>query len=129
MRSPLPRDGKAFFAGGDLQTGPAQAIMAIAAGREAACSMERFLDGEDMAAGRKPLSVEDPEYRPIPQGITVAPRKSMPELAVIDRAGNFREVELGYDAPEGQGGSQPVPQLRLLLRMLPVRGGLQSRKR
>ena len=63
------RDG--VFAGGDLQTGPAQAIMAIAAGREAACSIERFLDGEDMAAGRKPLSVENPEYRPIPQDITV----------------------------------------------------------
>ena len=43
------------FAGGDLQTGPAQAIMAIAAGREAACSIQRFLDGEDMAAGRKPF--------------------------------------------------------------------------
>ena len=26
----------------------------------------------------------------------------MPELPVIDRAGNFREVELGYDEPEGQ---------------------------
>ncbi|EFK07878.1 CoB--CoM heterodisulfide reductase iron-sulfur subunit A family protein [delta proteobacterium NaphS2] len=94
------RDG--VFAGGDLQTGPAQAIMAIAAGREAACSIERFLDGADMAAGRKPLSVENPEYRPIPEDIPSEPRKSMPELPVTDRAGNFREVELGYEESEGQ---------------------------
>ncbi len=94
------RDG--VFAGGDLQTGPAQAIMAVAAGREAACSIERFLDGEDMAAGRKPLSVENPEYCPIPEDMPSAPRKSMPELPVTDRAGNFREVELGYGEPEGQ---------------------------
>ncbi len=90
------------FAGGDLQTGPAQAIMAIAAGREAACSIERFLDGEDMTAGRQPLALEDPEYRPIPEDMAAAPRKPMPELPVPDRAGNFLEVELGYEEPEGQ---------------------------
>jgi len=90
------------FAGGDLQTGPAQAIMAVAAGREAAFSIERFLDGEDMAAGREPLSVDTPDWRPVPQNIPSEPRKSMPELPVTDRAGNFQEVELGYAEPEGQ---------------------------
>ncbi len=94
------------FAGGDLQTGPAQAIMAVAAGREASCSIERFLDGQDMAAGRKPITVDTPEWRPIPQNIPLEPRKAMPELPVTDRAGNFQEVELGYEEPEGQNEAQ-----------------------
>ncbi len=90
------------FAGGDLQTGPAQAIMAIAAGREAACSIERFLNGADMAEGREPLLPEMPEYRPIPALMPAARRETMPELPVPDRAGNFREVELGYGEQQGQ---------------------------
>ena len=91
-----------IFAGGDLQTGPAQAIMAIAAGREAACSIERYLDGADMAKGREPLAPEMPEYRPIPPALPLEPRKTMPELPIPDRAGNFREVELGYGETQGQ---------------------------
>ncbi len=94
------------FAGGDLQTGPAQAIMAIAAGREAACSIERFLDGEDMAEGRKPLVTDTPDYRPIPKNMPLESRKPMPELPVSNRAGNFQEVELGYQETEGQQEAQ-----------------------
>ena len=59
------RDG--VFAGGDLQTGPWIAIGAVAAGREAAESIVRYLDGRDMAEGRKPASNENPIYRPIPE--------------------------------------------------------------
>ena len=86
------------FAGGDLQTGPAQAIMAIAAGREAACSIERFLDGEDMAAGRNTLAPGKPRIPPhIQRHDPLAPRKPMPELPLsLIASGNFREVELGY---------------------------------
>jgi heterodisulfide reductase subunit A-like polyferredoxin len=40
------------FAGGDLATGPATAIEAIAAGREAAVSIDRYLSGGDLRAGR-----------------------------------------------------------------------------
>jgi hypothetical protein len=58
---------KGVFAGGDLQTGPWVAIGAIAAGKEAAESIERYLDGADMAAGREPIERDDPVYRPIPK--------------------------------------------------------------
>ena len=99
------------FAGGDLQTGPAQAIMAIAAGREAACSIERFLDGKDMAEGREqiiPALVQSngAEYLPIPKIDSPHPREIMPELPEPDRVGNFREVELGYGELEGQQEAQ-----------------------
>ncbi len=90
------------FAGGDLQTGPWIAIGAIAAGKEAAGSILRYLDGEDMAAGREKPAKENPIHRPIPENTPTAARASMPELPVQERQGNFKEVELGYDAETGK---------------------------
>ncbi len=89
------------FAGGDLQTGPWIAIGAIAAGREAAESIIRYLDGKDLTADRQPLSNENPDYRPIPEDVSIEHRKEMPALAVDQRAGNFNEVERGYEVTEG----------------------------
>jgi heterodisulfide reductase subunit A2 len=95
-------DKKAVFAGGDLQTGPSVAIAAVAAGMEAADSIVRYLTGLDMEAGRQAFSVENPEYRPIPEGRESEGRYKMPELELSDRHGNFNEVELGYDKAQGQ---------------------------
>ncbi len=95
-------DCEGVFAGGDLQTGPATAIAAIAAGREAAGSIIRYLDGQDMAKGREPEINENPVYRPIQDDESEIPRAKMPELPVKKRAGNFQEVELGYDEASGQ---------------------------
>jgi len=89
------------FAGGDLQTGPWIAIGAIAAGREAAESIIRYLDGKDLTANRQPLSNENPVYRPIPEDVSIEHRREMPALAVDQRAGNFNEVERGYEVTEG----------------------------
>jgi heterodisulfide reductase subunit A-like polyferredoxin len=93
---------KGVFAGGDLQTGPWVAIGAIAAGREAAESIHRYLDGRDMAEGRTPLTVENPVYRPVPQGEAPRSRARMPELPLEQRKGNFSEVELGYTEAVGK---------------------------
>jgi heterodisulfide reductase subunit A-like polyferredoxin len=90
------------FAGGDLQTGPWIAIGAVAAGKEAAESILRYLDGQDMASGRETAAKENPIYRPIPEDMAVAARAPMPELPVEERQGNFKEVELGYDADSGK---------------------------
>jgi thioredoxin reductase len=94
------RDG--VFAGGDLHTGPWIAIGAIAAGREAAESIVRYLDGRDMAEGRKPVSNEHPVYRPIPEDEPRKERGKMPALPLKERQGNFKEVELGYDEATGR---------------------------
>ena len=94
------------FAGGDLQTGPWVAIGAIAAGREAAVSIVRYLDGQDMAEGREPVKKEDPVYRPVPADAPKQARAKMPELAVQQRHGNFKEVELGYDEAAGRAEAE-----------------------
>ncbi len=90
------------FAGGDLQTGPWVAIGAIGAGKEAAESILRFIEGRDMAAGREPIVYEDPCYRPIPLEEPKMPRARMPELSVEKRQGNFNEVELGFEEAAGR---------------------------
>jgi heterodisulfide reductase subunit A-like polyferredoxin len=92
------------FAGGDLQTGPWVAIGAIGAGKEAAESILRFIEGRDMAEGREPVVQEDPCYRPIPENEPVMPRAKMPELSLEKRKSNFNEVELGYE--EGPGRAE-----------------------
>jgi heterodisulfide reductase subunit A-like polyferredoxin len=94
------RDG--VFAGGDLQTGPWVAIGAIGAGKEAAESILRYIEGNDMAEGREPVVNENPVYRPIPEDEPVMERAKMPELPISKRQGNFNEVELGYTEEEGR---------------------------
>jgi len=90
------------FAGGDLQTGPWVAIGAIAAGKEAAESILRYLDGRDLAEGRTPVTRENPVYRPVPEDVAKKPRAGMPELPLAERTGNFQEVELGYTEEIGR---------------------------
>ncbi len=90
------------FAGGDVQTGPWVAIGAIAAGRETAESIIRYLDGKDMAEGREPISKDNPEYRPIPIDAPIKKRAKASELAEKDRVGNFKEVELGLSEDSGK---------------------------
>ena len=90
------------FAGGDLQTGPWVAIGAIAAGREAAESIVRYFDGADMAEGREVDPIENPDYRPVPEGMAKKARAHMPALDPEKRLGNFSEVELGYDEDAGK---------------------------
>jgi heterodisulfide reductase subunit A2 len=94
------RDG--VFAGGDLQTGPWVAIGAIAAGREAAESILRYIDGKDMAEGRTPISNDNPVHRPIPGDQVPIAREKTPELSLKERKGNFNEVELGYEEEAGK---------------------------
>ncbi len=90
------------FAGGDLQTGPWVAIGAIAAGREAAESIFRFVEGRDMADGREPIKKENPIYRPVPIDAKKKARAKMRELPLQERRDSFREVELGFDEETGK---------------------------
>jgi heterodisulfide reductase subunit A-like polyferredoxin len=48
----LKTNVEGVFAGGDLVSGPADVISAIAAGQEAAISIELYLEGIDLVKGR-----------------------------------------------------------------------------
>ncbi len=99
-------DRKGVFAGGDLQTGPRTAIDAIAAGKEAAQSIVRYLDGRDMAKNREPVTNENSSYRPISKDEPKIARARIPETPVEKRTGNFLEVELGYDEAAGKAEAE-----------------------
>ncbi|OPY01666.1 MAG: Glutamate synthase (NADPH) small chain [Syntrophorhabdus sp. PtaB.Bin184] len=84
-----------IFACGDVVTGPATVIEAIAAGRRAATGAHRYLRGESVdytIAEPAVIPVEDVEV----ERFKKREREKMPALHVSDRVGNFREVELGF---------------------------------
>jgi len=81
------------FAGGDAVTGPATVIEAIAAGRQAAISIDKYLGG----SGAIDETLAPPEEVEILPGIEEGEkhRISIPTLTLSERLGSFAEVELG----------------------------------
>ncbi len=106
------------WAGGDLVTGPATVIAAIAAGRKAAVSIDRHLGGsgiidEKLTRVRRVLT-------PVVDHFSDRGRASMPGLPRDQRTDRFEETELGLaaaDAVEESG------------RCLQCGGGITSRCR
>jgi heterodisulfide reductase subunit A-like polyferredoxin len=84
-----------IFAGGDAQSGPWIAIGAIAAGREAAISISRYLKGEDLAAGREKLKLPQENFSQIPADIEKVKRAHQATIPMARRKAAFDEVELG----------------------------------
>ena len=83
-----------IFAGGDAATGPRTVIEALAAGKEAAESIRRYLEGEDLSAGRE---VDRPIVRYDTTGITRSARLRKKEVPADRRKSNFNEVHIGLD--------------------------------
>jgi heterodisulfide reductase subunit A len=82
------------FAGGDVVSGPADVIAAVAAGKEAATSIDRYLRGVDLKEGRPAPVKRVKEVSK--EGVEAKARQAMPTLAPGKREG-FTEVELGFD--------------------------------
>ena len=68
-------------------------------GRKAAISIERYLKGEDIKAGRflewKGIELE-------PKDIQHAERQIMPCLSVADRKNSFEEMDLGFSEEQAK---------------------------
>ncbi|MEE8316412.1 MAG: FAD-dependent oxidoreductase [Syntrophobacteria bacterium] len=94
------------FAGGDAHTGPWVAIGAVAAGREAAISISRYLRGEDLLAGREPIEFPQENFVPIPEDIEERPRAEMPMLAMAARRTGFAEVEPGLTEEQARAEAE-----------------------
>jgi NADH-quinone oxidoreductase subunit F len=81
------------FAGGDAVTGPASVIEAIAAGRLAAVSIDKYLGGQ----GDIEEALAPPEEAAAPLEESEEKRRpQMPTLPVKQRVSGFNQVELGY---------------------------------
>jgi len=99
---------KGVFAGGDLVTGPNTVVKAIAAGKQAAAVMERYLLGKDLTT---PPEVKLPEiYIPArpedEESDEMIPRVWPPRLPAAIRKRNFSEVVLPFTADEANRESR-----------------------
>ncbi len=92
----LATDQPGIFAGGDVVTGPASIIRAIAHGRRAAESIDKFLGGngdisETLALPEDSVTLSD-------FSITIQPRSDLPHMKIWERALGFDQVELPLSA-------------------------------
>ncbi|UCG13308.1 MAG: FAD-dependent oxidoreductase [Deltaproteobacteria bacterium] len=94
------------FAGGDAHTGPWVAIGAVAAGREAAVSISRYLRGEDVRAGREPIEFPQEDFVPIPEDIDRIARAEQAMIGMAERTAGFAEVELGLTEEQARNEAQ-----------------------
>jgi NADPH-dependent glutamate synthase beta subunit-like oxidoreductase len=90
-----PRDG--VFACGDAVTGPASVIEAIAAGRNAAASIDTYLGGSGDIEVKKLPPIYPEVAERFGECYLKEARHPMPLLPVEERLSGFREVELGFD--------------------------------
>jgi heterodisulfide reductase subunit A-like polyferredoxin len=90
------------FAAGDSVSGTAFVIEAIAAGHEAAESIHRYLQGQDLEPPQKPelpvvkFTREEIQERVASGEIQPQDRVPVPELPVAERLDSFQEIERGY---------------------------------
>jgi NADH-quinone oxidoreductase subunit F len=89
----LATNHEGVFAGGDARRGPASVIEAIADGRQAAISIDKYLGGSGDIS--ETLAPPEGEIEPMEEGEKW--RVPMPEVPVKQRLNSFVQVELGYD--------------------------------
>jgi len=88
------------FAGGDVVTGPATVVKAVYAGKEAAVSIDRYLRGEDVAAGRAKDWTKGLADKADVSKVAKVPRRKYPHMKPEDRRTNFQEVGIGFTEEE-----------------------------
>jgi DMSO reductase iron-sulfur subunit len=89
---------KGVFAGGDVVTGTANVISAVAQGKQAAISIDRYLSGVDLREGRRLL----------PKGLSrrIGAGSVRPPALPVEERKTLAEVSLGFDQETaiGQAG-------------------------
>ena len=88
------------FAGGDVVTGPATVIEAIAHGHRGALAILRYLLLDPALPRHEDFNSQRDIFGELPDSlfeeIPREPRNPMPEIPLAERRKNFQEVELGY---------------------------------
>jgi heterodisulfide reductase subunit A-like polyferredoxin len=90
------------FAAGDVHTGPWIAVEAVGGGIEAAESIDRYLRGVDMTAGRTEGEEAHKRWSEVPKDETGAPREVMAALPPEYTCTCFDEIATGYTEEQAQ---------------------------
>ncbi len=118
----LETDMKGIYAGGDITRAPGAIIHAIAAGRQAAASIDKAIGGSgDIDEVLFPRGNPD-AYLGRDEGFASWPREKVPELDAGTRIKGFQEVALGYSDEQAVKEAKRCLQcdLRLHLSCNPV---------
>ena len=84
------------FVGGDCVTGPDVVVTAMLAGKKAAISIDRWLNGQDLRAGRELEGPYQTEYVVDTAGWQTQRQVPVPAREPAWRARSFDEVDIGY---------------------------------
>ncbi|MDD4875782.1 MAG: FAD-dependent oxidoreductase [Dehalococcoidales bacterium] len=88
---------KGVFAGGDVVSGPATVIEAIAGGRKGAINIDRYLGGNGIIDEELIPAEEYEDCVGRKEGMFYQHRCEMTNIPVEERLNNFKEVEMGCD--------------------------------
>jgi heterodisulfide reductase subunit A-like polyferredoxin len=96
----LETSARGVFAGGDVVTGPRNYIDAMAAGRKAAISIDRFLRGQDLQRDQQTEGSQEEGFRVEIANIPHHPRVMMRTVDPCERVKDFTEVNCGLSERE-----------------------------
>lgn len=108
-----------IFAGGEVVSGPASVIEAIASGRQVAISIDRYLGGEGVLH-EPPLEVDKDPWLGREEGFGDRHRVRMPRLPLERRVKGFEEIELGFDEAQATEEARRCLRCDLRLEISPV---------
>ena len=116
-----------IFAGGDIAYGPKSVVEAISQGHEAAESIRRFIEGKDIAAGRKkeekPLS-KVPKDRPYYKKA----RSKAETIPVKEREGNYKEIAATFTQEMAIEEAKRCLLMRYMQRVYAMRCSVPARR-
>ena len=104
MQTAIPH----VFAAGDMVTGPATVVEAVAAGYRAVGAMDRFLRGENLEEYARQLAAQPSpgnNWIKLPATVRTDPRAQPAHLAADRRTAAFDEVALGLGADDARSES------------------------
>jgi len=107
------------FAGGEVVSGPASVIEAIASGRQAAISIDEYLGGEGVLH-EPSLEVGKDPWLGREEGFADRHRVQMPSLPLERRVKGFEQIELGFDEAQAMEEASRCLRCDLRLEISPV---------
>jgi heterodisulfide reductase subunit A len=90
------------FAGGDCVTGPDVVVNAMCAGKKAAISIDRYVNGQDMRVGRESEGPYRSTFTVDTDGVLMRKQIPMPTIPLELRRTSFDEVNKGYTVEQAQ---------------------------
>ncbi|RZB31852.1 MAG: hypothetical protein SRB1_01471 [Desulfobacteraceae bacterium Eth-SRB1] len=88
-----------IFAGGDVVSGPRTVVEAVAFGKRAALSIDKYLRGKDISSGRK---MNWTGIKLISNEIIYKEREQMPRLPLAECTKSFKEIESGFNREQAK---------------------------